>query len=397
MALVWNAIAQPMFWLVALKESNVELTAMLFAGLFPLVGLGLAYVAAVKWLQWRRFGNLELLMDPFPGSLGGDVGGVIEIPIRYRPAKTVELTLSCINVVVKRGRKNNSRSENVLWRERAELSVEPGMRGSRVSFRFSVPADQLATTAPSDNCIKWVVHLHRTLPGADLDQTFELPVVATGTPQQSRRVHKVSEQAANAAELPQSNVVMERTAEGLRFFYPTSRGRLMGFMMLAFGSVFGIVPWFISTNFSDYASGGAFGTIFIVFGGFFVLVFGLIATLLIGFGLYSMFNSLEVDVSGEGVVSTRNVLGFKFQRSLRGADIRQLRFKISGQQGHGARATVHYLLEAVSASGKPVCLGDSIKGKPLARRLMHELGSVLGHAEWSEAQRSTSRRGIGVQ
>jgi len=60
-------------------------------------------------------------------------------------------------------------------RERATLPVEPGLRGSRVSFSFSVPPDQSATTEPSDNCIQWVVHLHRKLPGADLDQTFELP------------------------------------------------------------------------------------------------------------------------------------------------------------------------------------------------------------------------------
>lgn len=61
-------------------------------------------------------------------------------------------------------------------RERATLPVEPGLRGSRVRFSFSVPADRPATTKRSDNCIQWVVHLHRKLPGADLDQAFELPV-----------------------------------------------------------------------------------------------------------------------------------------------------------------------------------------------------------------------------
>jgi hypothetical protein len=395
-ALVWNAFAQPMFWLVALKDPNLGLTALLFAGLFPLIGLGLAYLAAVKWLQWRRFGNLELVMDPFPGSLSGDVGGLIEIPIRYRPGKTVDVTLSCINVAIRRGGKNNSRSETVLWRERATLPVEPGLRGSRVSFRFSVPADQPATTEPSDNCVKWVVHLHRQLPGADLDQTFELPVLDTGTPQQSRHIRPAPEQGADAAELPGANVVMERTNQGLRVFYPASRGRAMGFAMLVFGAMFCLVPWFIGANLSDFASGDAFGMIFMVFGGFFMLVFGLVGLLLAGFGVYALFNSLEVDATGEGVVSTRRFLGFRFQRALQRSAIHQLRYKINAQQGQGARAKVYYLLQAVPVSNKPVCLGDTIKGKSLARQRMHELGSVLGDAEWHEAQRSGSlRKGIG--
>ena len=391
MALVWNAIAQPLFWFVALDDANVDPVATWVTALFPLAGFGLIYAAAVKWLQWRRFGNLELVMDPFPGSPGGDVGGVIEIPTRYQPGTTVQITLSCINVIIRRGGKNNSRSENALWLERAELAVEPGMRGSRVSFRFKVPADQPTTTEPSDNCIKWVVHIHREMPGADLDQTFELPVLDTGTPQQSRRIHKYSLQIAEAARLPEHDIVMARTAEGLRFFYPASRNRGMGLAMLLFGACFGIVPWMFSTGFSDIASGDAFGMIFILFGGFFVLVFGVIGLLLVTFGIYSLFNSLDVKITGQGIVSTRNVLGLTFRHALQRKDIRELRFKINVRQGQGVKAKLHYLLEAIPASGKPVCLGDGIKGKPLARRLMQELGEALGHTEWSEGRRLSAR------
>ena len=125
-----------------------------------------------------------------------------------------------------------------------------------------------------------------------------------------------------------------------------------------------------------------------LFGGFFMLVFGLVALLLIGFGMYFLFNSLEVNVDGDGVVSTRSFLGLRFRRALKRADIRQLRFKINAQEGAGARSRVHYLLEAVPRSGSPVCLGDTIKGKLLARRLMKELGRALGNTEWSEVTRS---------
>ena len=44
----------------------------LIAVLFPLVGVGMLYSAIVRTLEWRRVGRLALVLDPFPGSLGGD-------------------------------------------------------------------------------------------------------------------------------------------------------------------------------------------------------------------------------------------------------------------------------------------------------------------------------------
>jgi hypothetical protein len=302
----------------------------------------------------------------------------------------VNVTLSCVNVHIRRGHKNNTRHEDVVWRERAEVSVEPGSGGSRIRFLFQVTAGQPATTEPSDNCIKWVVHLHKKLPGADLDQMFEVPVMDTGTPLQSRHIRRPSPRANDAGDLPANNVVMKPTAEGLHLFYPASRGRGMGLTVVMFGALFGVVPWFIATNFSDY-SGSGFGMIFMIFGGFFVLVFGFVGLLLVSFGIYSLFNSLDVRVSRHDVVSTRHFWGLKFRRALQCAEISQLRFRINAQQGQGARSKVRYLLEAVSASGQPVCLGDGIQGKPLARRIMQELGKVLGHDEWSEASRLRNR------
>ena len=64
--------------LVLPKELAVGNWPVLIAVLFPLVGLGMLYSAIVRTLEWRRVGRLALVLDPFPGSLGGDVGGTIE-------------------------------------------------------------------------------------------------------------------------------------------------------------------------------------------------------------------------------------------------------------------------------------------------------------------------------
>lgn len=392
MALFWNALSQPMFWLTVLNQSDISRMGVALAALFPLVGAGLAYVAIIKWIQWRRFGDLELHMDPFPGSIGGDVGGSIEIPLEYRAGKYVEVSLSCINVVVRRGHKNNKRSEHVVWRERAEIPVEPGMRGTRAKFLFKVPVGHPATSEPSDNCHQWIVHLHRSLPGADLDQSFELPVFDTGTPLQARHLRHYSTLAGESGEVPPGDVEIDRTTEGIRLFYPRSRNRGIGLMLLVFGATFGIAPWLIGTHFGDIAGGDLFGILFAIIGGFFVLVFGLIGLSLLGAGVYSLLNSLEVEVSSQGIASTRRILGFRFRQAASTEGIQQLRYKITAQQGQGAKASVRYLLEAVPSSGKPVCLGDGIKGKPLARHLMQQLGTLLSHSEWIEAQRMSASR-----
>ena len=63
----------------------------LIALAIPLVGLGAVASALRKTLEWRRFGPMALVLDPMPGSLGGDVGGILELGQRYNPGKGLSL------------------------------------------------------------------------------------------------------------------------------------------------------------------------------------------------------------------------------------------------------------------------------------------------------------------
>lgn len=390
-AIFWNAIAHSVFWLNALNNPEVKGWPLLLMGVFPFVGLILIWRACIKWLQWKRFKNLELEMDPFPASPGGDAGGSIELPIKYVAGKTVDVTLSCIHITITRSGKSNSRHETVLWRERAAVSTEASMRGSRVHFHFSLPDDLPTTTTPSNNYITWAAHLHRKLPGADLDQTFELAVLESDSPKQSRSLRHYSNETLSEHDVPEDNVTIDRSGGGLSLYYPASRGRGKGILLTLFGLVFCLVPGFLIFNRNEFSSVDAFSLIFFAFGSFFVLIFGLVALFMICFGVFRLFNKLRVRVDSAGLTSTRYFLGLRFEHALARNDIQQLRFKINAQQSHGARATLHYLLEAIPKSGKPVCLGDGIKGKPLAQKLMQELGSALHIDNWQENTRRSLR------
>ncbi len=74
-AFFWNLVTLPLYlqsgkiWEQVQREPLTALVA-----LFPLVGLVLVVMAAVATRQRRRFGLTPLVMDPFPGSLGGQPG-----------------------------------------------------------------------------------------------------------------------------------------------------------------------------------------------------------------------------------------------------------------------------------------------------------------------------------
>lgn len=389
---VWNGLIHTALWAVVLKKQNTETLAIAAIGFFALIGLLLIYQTAVKWLQWRRFGGVELHMDPFPGSIGGEIGGSIDVPLRYAPDSGVEVKLSCIQVTVTRGHKGKSkRSERVLWREQATIKGEPGMRGTRFRFKFPVPADLRASEEPSDNYIKWMLHVGRELKGADIDHSFELLVEDDGAPRLSSIRNLDAVQSSDVAQLDDKLVRLEKRADGMRLFYPASRGRSAGLVMFVFGSVFLGVPVFFIDKFSEFGGGG-FAIVFQLFGGFFGLIFGLIGLAIVLFAVYSIFNSLSVDVTSRGVSSVRRVLGLSARTDMSLDEIKSLSYSISGQTGSGATASVEYRLEALSEGAKTLCLGDGIKGKPLADRLMRELSAVLKIEQWKQGERKRRLR-----
>lgn len=60
-----------------------------------------------------RYGDAELTLDPFPGSIGGDVGGEVLLHIPYHPNISSEVELELIQDEVKK----EKNSYTTLWKE----------------------------------------------------------------------------------------------------------------------------------------------------------------------------------------------------------------------------------------------------------------------------------------
>ena len=79
------------------------------------------------------------MLDPFPGSIGGHVGGTIELALPFDAAHDFEMTLTNIHSYVSGSGKNRSQKEKAEWQDIIVAHAEPSGKGTRVTFRFDVP------------------------------------------------------------------------------------------------------------------------------------------------------------------------------------------------------------------------------------------------------------------
>lgn len=149
---VWNLISAAMPFIAYREVVDKGNYAGLLALVFPLVGIGLLVWAIRRTREWRRFGPAPVSLDPFPGSIGGHVGGTIDLAVPFDPAA-----------------------------------------------RFDVPEglDESDAVKKNDRHHLWRLNLSAELPGADLDRDYEIPVYATAAA--SRRLSDRALSEANAA------------------------------------------------------------------------------------------------------------------------------------------------------------------------------------------------------
>lgn len=179
----------------------------------------------------------------------------------------------------------------------------------RLRFTFQVPDDMPPTQEPSDDYHKWMIRVQGELPGADLDQAFEVPVFSLDTVTEARDPVLSVAAAAQALELPDSVVRIRRGGRGLILHYPVGRAGRAGIMLFVFGA----------------------------FTAMFLVLFGGVGLLMMFLGVYSMMNSLRVEIGG-GQVSTRRHFFFSVSRSARIDEIERVEMDVSSQVDFVARS-----------------------------------------------------------
>lgn len=365
-AVFWNLFSAPAAFLFAEVWREKGALALLIL-IFPCVGLFLLFWAIHTTLEWRRFGMTPLTMDPFPGAIGGDVGGEIAINTPYDSTAAFEVTLSCIHSYVSGSGDNRSRSEKAVWQDSGYAEVQPAMRGIRLHYRFEIPDGLPASEPRSNNYHFWRLDVHGDMPGVDLQRRFEIPVYPGMG--KSRRIIPLStrQRPAGKPEIgAEALLPLTRRGNRIDIHYPMLRKPLTAFGILLFGGIFsgsGAFLW------HQAAKDGFF--LYIMSG-----IFHLAGGLIVLWGLYALFNSLHVCCDGRSVCSIRRILGIPVSnKRATYMSIRSIEVKQNGSSQSGNTHHIHYQVLAKTASGNLV-LAEELDAHSKAEKITEYFRSL---------------------
>ena len=353
-AALWNLISAPLPFVLYEEVLQKENYPALIGLLFPLVGIGLLVWAVRRTLEWRRFGPAPATLDPFPGSIGGHVGGTIDLKLPFDAGHQFAVTLTSIRSYVSGSGKNRSRKEKALWQENLVAHATLGAIGTRLTFRFDVAEGfNESDTEKDDSYHIWRLNLSAELPGTDLDRDYELPVYATAT--QSRFLSNVAVQKSHDMQRKVDDAAvrdvinLESTPGGKRMFFPIGRHFSSASGGFIVGAIFAAAGWFLIVQ----EGHTIFGSVFSGIGGLIALAC-----------LYMMLNSLEVLLIDNEVVTIRRLLGIPVGRKRMRRDVfTKFGKKSSFKTQSGNKHVIYYSVAAVDRQGGKLVVGEGFKGE----------------------------------
>lgn len=364
---IWNALSS-FVWFVIPEELAKGNHAILIAALFPLVGMGLFGSAIYLTWTWRRFGPVAVALDPYPGAIGGQVGGTIDLRLPYASEHRFSLVLSCLYSYVSGSGKNRSRKEKLVWQATGFAYSEAVATGTRLNFCFDVPADLPESEPSGARYHLWRLTLKANLPGVDLSRQFNLPVFPTA--EQSRFQQRNSSVHFHAVEqreaLIESVLTIEQVPGGIELFFPMLRHARAKLFWLVFGIIFAGAG--IGLNYAKDAPT------------FLALIFSATGLLIIIFTFYSLFNSLRVRLDGYGISGERRWLGLPLGKHFAPrSEVQQLVIRTSYSRQSGGEHVDVCTIQAHTNSGKKITVAESLQGRNTALQALEAISLLSGY------------------
>ena len=365
----WNLIS----WTVAIfaipQALKQKPAAALFALLFPLVGIFLLVYSIRQTIRFVEFGKTCFEMASVPGVIGRDLRGSIQARFPHSPEHGVHLRLSCVHRVTTGSGDTSTTTENILWRDEAELNAGQlcaGPVGTTIPVSFRIPFDAQPTQklSPRDEFL-WLLEAMAAVPGVDYHDSFEVPVFRTAqspTAEEAAASEPVFAGHESAAQPPQQPTIQVRpVAEGTEFYFPPARNKSFGFSTTLFAAIFGVVGYFLTHTRAPMIFPIAFG----------------------GFGVLLSYISLKLwlgttrIVIGSYMTVQSGFLGGGKTRRIELADIANITDKITAQQGGGS-GTPYYDIEMTTRDGRKLTLGRTLRDKQETEWLVSEMRRVAG-------------------
>ena len=367
----WNLVSMPLaFNIDTIYQKEGILAAI--ALVFPLIGLVLLAFAIKSTLAWWRFGITPLSMDPFPGIIGGDVGGEILVNLAYDPAMRCEVTLSCIHSYISGSGKNRSRHESVKWQDSGYAKIiRCRSNRIRLQFKFTVPEDLPQSENHSDSYYLWRLNIKSELPGSDLSRSFEIPVFKVPERKSTITVDSPPFRPTGTAQISATSLlpVVKSSGSTLELYYPMLRQPLTHLMGLVFGGFFTGIGMFLWTEAARE------GTMLYFMSSIFSLIGGGIMLAMV----YALFNTLRVRFDGRNIHTIRRFLGLSIKQTTLAynaiTDI--IEHKSSTSTRNGSTHQIQYDVIAQTEQGKTV-LAEQLDSHSKAKLVAEHFQQLIG-------------------
>lgn len=210
----------------------------------------------------------------------------------------------------------------------------------------------------------------------DPDQVFEVPALLVDPPLEVQESVLSEATAGEVPELSHRVVRVHQSRGGLTLYFPSGRGGLGGLILLVFDGVFRGVR----VRYHDQHRGGRCdrGAV-VAFGVFSLMISGGFGVLMMLLGLYSLPNSLVVEIRNGKVTALRSFF-LPFRHTARFKEFRKIDMDVHGCIGQGAKSSSHVRIRGIVHGGRRISLGDDV---PLGRQseilaaLLEEVIGVL--------------------
>ncbi len=367
-AIIWNVVSLVVWLQIPELLNRAGRDPVIYVVfLFPLTGIYLVFYALKASRERYRFGQTPLVLDPFPGSIAGHLGGGIETNIPYTGQIKNQITAQCIYSYVTGTGKNRSRSESVRWQNRGSCHLDQSACGTLFKFRFDLPDDlpESEIDRSTKNYHFWRILLEAEAPAGKLSRYFIVPVYKTAQRSQFLRAATEDHHSTLAEAEAGINLVADIRPlhNGIEVWYAPFQRPAQGISMLLFGLFF---------------SGGGLFAGYLGAPLFFPIVFSIVGGFILLAGLHYLGKALLVRVTTEGIETKRFLFGISISgkridnENFASFDIRQ-----KGSMQSGGKTTILYNLIALSRDGQEITVAERHTSRPEIALMAEKFNAAL--------------------
>ena len=197
-------------------QQNMLLAAVSLTGL---IAIGVFGQATLATLRYSRFRGLQLELTPETAVTGGEFTGTLLTPIPFQAGREFKAALSAVELTAESYKDDYREVTRPLYSAAGTTRAEAAGTGTLLRFAFVLPADAAPSRGYGESVIwraenanrvyvKWRLDISADVPGVDLEEVFEIPVVRPGA----------SELPLPAGDNP--SFVMARAANALSITQP---------------------------------------------------------------------------------------------------------------------------------------------------------------------------------